>query len=143
MTFEEIKKILNEYKGLKRRLKSEGLRLAELRSMLTGMRATDYSRERISGGSKDNTYTENILDRISCLEERLNGLMSRIFEIEDIISDNMDNLTQTEQAMIIDRYMNGWNWAKICKNYNYADRQPYRIVENALKKMSKCKDDSK
>lgn len=137
MTFEEIKKLLNEYKGLKRRLDSEQLRIAELRGKITSVRATDYSRERVSGSSKDNTYTENILDRISRLEERLNGLMSRIFEIEDMISENMDNLTQTEQSMIIDRYMNRWSWAKICKKYNYCERQAIRITQNSIKKMSK------
>lgn len=118
MTFFEIKKKLSEYKDLKKLLNSEQERIATLRSQIYNVKATDYSSERVSG-TRESTYLESILDRIELLEKRADNLMQMLFETEDLIADNMDNLSAIEQAMVIDRYMNGWSWKKICLKYHY------------------------
>lgn len=135
MTFFEIKKKLSEYKDLKKLLNSEQERIATLRSQIYNVKATDYSSERVSG-TRESTYLESILDRIELLEKRADNLMQMLFETEDLIADNMDNLSAIEQAMVIDRYMNGWSWKKICKKYNYCERQAIRIINESMKKMS-------
>lgn len=137
MTFEEIKKLLKEYIGYKRRLKSEQLRVSELRSSITSLKAVDYGKECVKGSPNQSSYLESVLDRISVLEEGVNELMKKVFEIEDLIAVNMENLTPIEQAMIIDRYMHGYSWKKICREYHYAEREPFYIVEKAIKKMAK------
>ena len=123
MTFFEIKKKLSEYKDLKKLLNSEQERIATLRSQIYNVKATDYSSERVSG-TRESTYLESILDRIELLEKRADNLMQMLFETEDLIADNMDNLSAIEQAMVIDRYMNGWSWKKISEKYNYEESQP-------------------
>ena len=135
MTFFEIKKKLSEYKDLKKLLNSEQERIATLRSQIYNVKATDYSSERVSG-TRESTYLESILDRIELLEKRADNLMQMLFETEDLIADNMDNLSAVEQAMVIDRYMNGWSWKTICKKYNYCERQAIRIINESMKKMS-------
>lgn len=136
MTFDEIKGKLKEYTGLKKLLEAKQTQISELREGLTAIRATDYAKEKVcSSGSLD--YIETILDRIARLEGRANTLMQRIFDIEDLIAENMDELSDVEQAIVIDRYMNDMSWSQICKKYHYAERQPYNILNSALKKMAK------
>ena len=142
MTFFEIKKKLSEYKDLKKLLNSEQERIATLRSQIYNVKATDYSSERVSG-TRESTYLESILDRIELLEKRADNLMQMLFETEDLIADNMDNLSAIEQAMVIDRYMNGWSWKKISEKYNYEESQPYKIIKRAIRKMAQVKEDSK
>ena len=142
MTFFEIKKKLSEYKDLKKLLNSEQERIATLRSQIYNVKATDYSSERVSG-TRESTYLESILDRIELLEKRADNLMQMLFETEDLIADNMDNLSAVEQAMVIDRYMNGWSWKKISEKYNYEESQPYKIIKRAIRKMAHVKEDSK
>ena len=135
MTFFEIKKKLSEYKDLKKLLNSEQERIATLRSQIYNVKATDYSSERVSG-TRESTYLDTLLDRLYKLEARAEIIMQDLFETEDIIAENMDVLTPIEQAMVIDRYMNGWSWKKICKKYNYCERQAIRIINESMKKMS-------
>ena len=142
MTFFEIKKKLSEYKHLKKLLNSEQERIATLRSQIYNVKATDYSSERVSG-TRESTYLESILDRIELLEKRADNLMQMLFETEDLIADNMDNLSAIEQAMVIDRYMNGWSWKKISEKYNYEESQPYKIIKRAIRKMAQVKEDRK
>ena len=142
MTFFEIKKKLSEYKDLKKLLNSEQERIATLRSQIYNVKATDYSSERVSG-TRESTYLESILDRIELLEKRADNLMQMLFETEDLIADNMDNLSAIEQAMVIDRYMNGWSWKKISEKYNYEESQPYKIIKRAIRKMAQVKEDRK
>ena len=138
MTFFEIKKKLSEYKNLKKLLNSEQERIATLRSQIYNVKATDYSSERVSG-TRESTYLESILDRIELLEKRADNLMQMLFETEDLIADNMDNLSAIEQAMVIDRYMNGWSWKKICLKYHYEyeARGAQKAINAAIKKMAK------
>ena len=138
MTFFEIKKKLSEYKDLKKLLNSEQERIATLRSQIYNVKATDYSSEIVSG-TRESTYLESILDRIELLEKRADNLMQMLFETEDLIADNMDNLSAIEQAMVIDRYMNGWSWKKICLKYHYEyeARGAQKAINAAIKKMAK------
>ena len=137
MTFEEVNRLLREYKSNKKLLDAEQRRIQELRASITDLRATDYSRENVCKSREPSAYMESILDRIARLERRANTLIQNIFDIEDMIADNMDNLTPLEQAIVIDRYMNCWSLTKICKKYNYCERQVRRIIVTAKRKMTK------
>jgi hypothetical protein len=136
MVFEDVKRLLNEYKGYKKQLKSEQLRVQELRASLPSVKAVDYGAIRVSCGNNRSEYVEKILDRISVLEARCNELMQKVFDIEDLIANSMESLTPLEQAMITDRYLHGWSWKKIAREYHYSEGEPYYIVNKAIKKMS-------
>ena len=137
MTFTEIKEKLSEYKDLKKLLASEQERIATIRSQLYGIKATDYSTERVSG-TRENTYLDTLLDRLYKLEARAEIIMQDLFETEDMIAENMDVLTPIEQAMVIDRYMNGWSWKKICLkyHYDYEARGAQKAMNTAIRKMA-------
>lgn len=139
MTFEEIKKKLSEYKGLKKLLDAENTRIAELRSRLYTVRTTDYSGERVQCSSRESTYRENIIDRISMIEKRADEVQTKLFAIEDLIANNMGNLSDIEKSMVIDKYMNDMQWGKIYKKYYYTPKAKgaEKAIRNAIKKMAK------
>lgn len=137
MTFEEVNRLLREYKSNIKLLDAEQRRIQELRASITDLRATDYSRENVCKSREPSAYMESILDRIARLERRANTLIQNIFDIEDMIADNMVNLTPLESAIVIDRYMNGMSMRKICEKYDYAESQPYKILKRAVKRMGK------
>lgn len=136
MTFEEIKRKLSEYKGLKKLLSSERERISALKDRLYDVKVTDYEKIRVKS-SVQSTYKENLIDRISKIESRADEVQTQLFAIEDMIADNMGNLSPIEQAMVIDRYMNGWSWERICKKYHYEERQPHNILNSAIQKMAR------
>ncbi len=65
--------------------------------------------------------------------------MQEVFDMEDFIAENISSLNDYEQAMIIDRYIHGKSWKRICSEYNYAydekHNSAYNIVSKALKKL--------
>lgn len=140
MTFEEIKKKLSEYKDLKKLLSSEIERIAQLRNQLYDFKATDYGREKVKS-STQSTYKESILDRIVQLEKRADDVQTKLFAIEDMIADNMDGLSDVEQAIVIDRYMNDMSWAKICKKYyfSYEGKGAQKVLNRAIHKIANKK----
>lgn len=78
------------------------------------------------------------------LEKRYEAVIKEVFAVEDLIAENLAYLSETEQTIIIERYMSGKSWRKIQAELHYEERQPYRIAGSALKKLSaKIKDDSK
>lgn len=136
MTFEEAKQLLKDYKGIKKRLKSEQAKIVELRLSLTSVKVTDYGKSRVKGGQAS-AYVDAILDRIEKIETRCTEMMNKLFEIEDVISESIDSLSPLEQSMIIDRYIHGYSWKRICREHHYCERQVRRKVDESLKKISK------
>lgn len=138
MTFDEMKRILEEYIDTKKYLKAQERRIAELRAKIDGLSAVDYSHEKVIA-SASNSYVEGIILRLIELEEDLSKTMAKMFAEEDMIAERMKECTQLEQAMLIDRYMNQWSWKRICKHYHYSynSRGAVKAVNKAVKKMSK------
>ena len=87
----------------------------------------------------DTTEIRDYVQYLESLRNRIDKVMSEIFEMEDKISVEIQVLNETEQAMIIDRYIHNWSWKRICKEYNYCytntGNSAERIVKKALEKI--------
>ena len=143
MTYEETKKALNSLREKKRLLKKQEEQIRQARSQIDCLKATDYSKIAVQGGNKE-FIAEVFVEHMERLQTGYEELLSEVFEIEDFISEHTKDLTEKERSIIIDRYMLGKPWKRIQQDYNYAERQPYRIEGSAIKKLSeKMKDDSK
>ena len=79
---------------------------------------------------------EKFVEYIERLEKRYEAVISEVFQIEDFISENLVFLSPIEQTIIIERYMSGKSWRKIQAELHYEERQPYRIADKALQKLS-------
>lgn len=135
MTYEEMKKMLDEMKHKKSLLRTVQRQIQETREQIDCLRAQDYGVIAVQGGVKE-PAAERFVEHIERLEKRYESLLSEVFAAEDYISEHLPQLSAIEQAIIIDRYMHGKSWRKIQQEYHYVDRQLYRIANSAIKKIS-------
>lgn len=143
MTYDEMKKTLDSLWQKKRLLRSVQRQLEEAREQVDCLSGVNYEKVAVQGGEKI-PAAERFIEHIERLEDRYEEVMSEVFAIEDMISAHLSDLTDIEQAIIIDRYMLRKSWRKIQQEHNYEERQPYRIAESAIKKLALGrKDDSK
>lgn len=143
MTYEEMKKMLDEMKHKKSLLRTVQRQIQETREQIDCLRAQDYGVIAVQGGVKE-PAAERFVEHIERLEKRYEALLSEVFEAEDYISVHMSELSAIEQTIIIERYIHGKSWRKIQEEHHYEERQPYRIAERATKKLAaKLKEDSK
>lgn len=143
MTYDETKMLLDEIKHKKTLLRTVKRQIEEARSQIDCLRAQDYGGIAVQGGRKE-AVAERFVEHMERLEKRYESLMNEAFRCEDMLSDALPKLTDIEQAIIIERYIHGKSWRKIQQEFNYAERQPYRIADSAIKKISKnLKDGSK
>ena len=133
----ELKECLDTIRAKKRLLGALQRQLAQYQAdcEITGI---DYSKPNFK--TSDNfSSEERYITRLEDYRSRISNVMEEIFEIEDKIAIGIAELNDTEQAMIIDRYIHNWSWRKICKEYNYAyddkHNSAYNIVNKALKKL--------
>lgn len=143
MTYEEMKKMLDEMKHKKSLLRTVQRQIQETREQIDCLRAQDYGVIAVQGGVKE-PAAERFVEHIERLEKRYESLLAEVFAAEDYISVHLPQLSAIEQTIIIERYIHGKSWRKIQEEHHYEERQPYRIAERATKKLAaKLKEDSK
>ena len=135
MTYDEMKKMLDEMKHKKSLLRAVQRQIQEAREQIDCLHAQDYGVIAVQGGVKE-PAAERFVEHLERREKRYESLLSEVFMVEDYISEHLPQLSAIEQAIIIDRYMHGKSWRKIQQEYHYVDRQLYRIANSAIKKIS-------
>lgn len=143
MTYEETKKALDSLIEKKRLLKKKQEQIQQANEQIDCLKATDYSKIAVQGGNKE-FIAEVFVEHMERLQKSFEETFNEVVAIEDYIAERLADLSEMEQAIIIDRYMLGKSWYKIRQEYGYAEAQPYRIQNSAIQKLSsKIKDDSK
>ena len=130
-----VKDKLKTLESKKRLLKTLQRQIANARADMSGVSAVSYENAKVLGGNRTSVQ-ERFLALITRLENRYNKVMEEAFAIEDTIAEAVYCLTEIEQAMIIDRYVNGWSWRKIEREHHYCERQVFNIHNDALEKMA-------
>ena len=136
MTYEETKAMLDGLKQKKRLMRSVQQQIQETREQIDCLKAQNYGGTAVQGGEKE-PIAERFVEHMERLEKRYETLMAEVFEAEDYISEHLSDLTEIEQAIIIDRYMTGKSWRKIQQEHHYSEANPYRIAQNAIKKLAR------
>lgn len=143
MTYEEMKKMLDDLKQKKRLMRSVQQQIEEAREQIDCLNGRDYGGAAVQGGVKE-PAAERFIEHRERLERRYKALMAEAFSTEDYISEHLSALSETEQSIIIDRYMMNKSWRYIQQEHHYGEAHPYRIAERAIKKLAAdWKDDSK
>lgn len=136
MTYEETKAMLDGLKQKKRLMRSVQQQIQETREQIDCLKAQNYGGTAVQGGEKE-PIAERFVEHMERLEKRYAELMSEVFEAEDYISEHLSDLTEIEQAIIIDRYMTGKSWRKIQQEHHYSERRIFDYRESAILKLSK------
>lgn len=134
----KVKEKLKTLEGKKRLLKSIQRQIANARADMSGIKAQTYDGVKSTAGERS-SVEDQFAVLISRLEERYNKVMEEAFAIEDAIAQAVYCLDEVEQSMIIDRYVNGWSWRRIEREYKYCVRQSVRIHNEAIEKLAKNK----
>ncbi len=133
-----LKECLDTIKHKKRLLNALQRQLAQYKADCGCIQTTDYSKPSVKSSS-DTSSEERYVIRLEKLSNRINVVMEEIFKLEDKIAEEISTLNECEQAMIIDRYIHGWSWKRICKEYNYyytnTGNGAQKVVDRALKKI--------
>ena len=134
----ELKECLDMIKRKKRLLTALQRQLAQRQADCNSIKAVDYALPKVKS-SENTSQEERYVQYLERLRNRIDDVMSEIFEMEDKISVEIQVLNETEQAMIIDRYIHNWSWKRICKEYNYCytntGNSAERIVKKAFEKI--------
>lgn len=136
MTYDEMKKMLDSMKHKKSLLRSVKRQIEETREQIDCLRAQDYSGSPVQGGVKE-PAAERFVEHMERLERRYESLMAEVFAAEDYIAEHMSELTEIEQAIIIERYMHGKSWRRIEREVNYSERRVFDYHKSAVVKLSK------
>ena len=135
MTYSEAKDKLKALKGLKRLVRAKARQIQEEREQI-GITAVDYSKERVSGGTAT-SMQQRFAEHMERLEAEYDRLLDRMREIEDMIAEHLGDLTDIEQAIIVERYMHNKSWRQIEKEYEYSIDSIFRLHHTAVVKISK------
>ena len=141
MTYEEVKKRLDELSKNKQLLRIKQKRIEELKQQIS-LSAVDYSIP-IVQGNMGIPMQQRYVERMEELTEDFAALLDKVMADEDIINSAADLLTPTEYAMLMERYLFNKSWRKIQAEFGYEESQPFKIHKKMLKKLLKTKVDSK
>lgn len=138
----ELKECLDVIKSKKRLLTALQRQLAQRQADCDSVRAVDYSLPKVKS-SNNTSQEERYVLHLEKIRNRIDELVQEIFSIEDKIATEIQVLNETEQAMIIDRYLHNWSWKRICKEYNYyytdTSNGAQKLVNRALNKIGREK----
>ena len=118
MTYEETKKMLKSLYSKKRLLRSLERQIAEERRSIS-VTAVDYSKDHVKGGVPT-SQQQRYMEHIERLQDRFEKLLDEMFAIEDMLAEHLGDLTETEQTIVVERYMHGKSWKSLEKELNYS-----------------------
>lgn len=140
MTFEEVKRELNGLRFKRQLLKKREAQMKQARDQIDCLKATDYAKIAVQGG-ENAAVAEVFIEYMERLQNAYDGLLEDVYRIENSVLSHMKDLTETEQGILIDRYILGKTWENIQQEYHYAQRQPFRIEKRAIQKITKKTED--
>ena len=136
MTYEEMKKMLDEMKHKKSLLRAVQRQIQEAREQIDCLHAQDYGVIAVQGGVKE-PAAERFVEHLERLEKRYESLMTEAFRLEDYISEHLSELSAVEQTIIVERYIHGKSWRSIERTVNYSERMVFNYRKSAIVKLSK------
>lgn len=134
MTFEEKRKRLERLSQIDRNIESMLYDLERLKARY--LKAIDYTDLHIAC-SKSHSGIEMIIEMLDNKEERLIKLMFEKEVLVEWFENSIKNLDNDEQAILRDRYINGFSINKLARNYYYSENSAIcRKISHIIAKMS-------
>lgn len=128
----EAKRVLDDYRVLKERIKDKEDRLKELRDKATKA-TSNYEAIRVSGTedkSRVETAMISVIDLEMQMEKSIKQLYAKQYEIERVI----DLMGNSQEARILElRFLDGLKWETVMEKMYISETTSKRIVKNALK----------
>lgn len=135
----EVKKFLESYKLIQRKVETLQGMLKEIDADLTSLKAIDYSKVRVNGGGSISCVQEVIIDRKNQIEkEYLEAIESKyIIQAQVIEFINLISNKDRDVDILIDKHIHLLSTSALCKKYNYSEEVVYNKIYLAHKKLAK------
>lgn len=116
-------------------INSDLAELNNLRSLSTSISGVSYDTERVQGGNLPGSRIENIVAKITDLEEEINREIDRYVDLKVAIRREINRLeNRNEQLLLRLRYVEFLSWEDIRATMGFDDlRRVYQIHREALK----------
>lgn len=79
---------------------------------------------------------QRFAEHMERLEAEYDRLLDRMREVEDMLAEHLVDLSDIEQAIIVERYMHNKSWRQIEREYDYTEDGIFTIHSRAIKKLS-------
>ena len=130
----KVKRRLEDLNQSKRRLKNLQDELKYWESM-DGVGAAS-TEQHISGGEVS-SFAERRVIKIEELKNLISKSIDEVLAEEDNFFKEIITLDSLTQNLLMERYLTGKSIKRIIREFNYCDRQIYRIYDKAFEKLSK------
>ena len=80
---------------------------------------------------------QRFAEHMERLEAEYDRLLDRMREVEDMLAEHLVDLSDIEQAIIVERYMRDKSWRQIEREYEYSIDSIFRLHHTAVTKISK------
>ena len=127
---------LREYRELKKELEDLKERIIRKEEQLKSARSQTLTGMPRGNGDED----DKIGAAIALIEELKNLYVEKMQMCEQKlkkIENEIDRLEPTERIIMRHRYIDGWQWEKICLSVNYSWAQIHKVHANILNELSK------
>lgn len=126
---------LRKYEGMKQGLKSIKNRIAALEEQAAEMRATDYAKEPVQGGTSH--YEDRLISNIA-ERERLGYNFEAIAKLVGSMDAALATLSPKERRVLELFYMRHERKyiERLCSELGYEQAQIYRLKDSALRKLT-------
>ena len=131
-----IKEELRELRTISKIIDSKIRQMEQLKKYYTTVRAFDYSKEKITGGVK-NDFTDTV-NKIVDLENQITRDIDELIDRKNKMNDFIKStLSGNEYIVIQMRYFDEYDWIEIAIQLNYTIDNIYKIHGKALFKLNK------
>ena len=134
----KVKEKLEDLNQSKRRLRNLQ---EELRSWQCMDGVGSASTEQHISGGEVTPFAEKRAIRIEELKKLISNSIDEAIEKEDHFLRDISTLDSLTQNLLMERYLTGKPIKRIIREFNYCDRQIYRLYDSAFEKLSKKNED--
>lgn len=141
MTDQEVWEFFKAGKGKKKKLEELRLRLRYLENEDGGLKAIDYEKPSISGGTISDLSEAVIRSEESRarVKKAIAEMQVKIFDWQEQALSMIHACENDMQAgILIAKFINEKSWREIQKEYHYSESQPYVICRRAIEVIA-CK----
>ncbi|MBQ8443764.1 MAG: hypothetical protein IJX25_00210 [Clostridia bacterium] len=131
----KVKQGLENLNQLKRKLRNLQEELKSWQSLDGAVKSASFE-QHVSGGEVV-PFAERRLIKIEELKELISKCIDDAIEKEDQFLREIENLDALSQNLLMERYMTGKSLKRIIREFNYSERQIYRLYDNAFENIGK------
>lgn len=130
------KQELEEIRALKYKIDAREGQIEELKTKLVGLKATDYSLERVQTSMDSSDNKAELIDKIDELNNELATTIYDLSKKRNELVDTIDKVPGMWGSVLEMRYIECLSWREIADKTCYSEQNLFRIHRQAIHKLN-------